>query len=83
MPEYESIASTLLLQTVNIRLIDFLIITNRSFFFKEIVVLVWLATELSLRVWSAGCCSRYQALIGRLRFLRKPFCALGLHFTKN
>ncbi|CAF2726342.1 unnamed protein product [Rotaria sp. Silwood2] len=57
MPEYESIASTVLLQT-------------------EILVVIWLATEFILRVWSAGCRSRYQTLMGRLRFMKKPFCAL-------
>ncbi|CAF4563420.1 unnamed protein product [Rotaria sp. Silwood1] len=57
MPEYESIASTVLLQT-------------------EIIVVIWLATEFILRVWSAGCRSRYQTVMGRLRFMKKPFCAL-------
>ncbi|UJR34079.1 hypothetical protein I4U23_021489 [Adineta vaga] len=57
MPEYESIASTVLLQS-------------------EIVAFIWLATELGLRVWSAGCRSRYQTILGRLRFMKKPFCAL-------
>ena len=45
--------------------------------FKEIIVVVWLATELGLRVWSSGCRSRYQTKMGRLRFMRKPFCVLG------
>ena len=43
--------------------------------------MIWLATELFLRVWSAGCRSRYQTLIGRLRFMKKPFCALGSSTT--
>lgn len=47
------------------------------FFRQEIIVVIWLATELFLRVWSAGCRSRYQTLLGRLRFMKKPFCALG------
>ncbi|CAF1582700.1 unnamed protein product [Adineta ricciae] len=57
MPEYEKIATTVLLPS-------------------EIIVFIWLSAELSLRVWSAGCRSRYQTLMGRLRFMRKPFCAL-------
>ncbi|CAF4188091.1 unnamed protein product, partial [Rotaria magnacalcarata] len=57
MPEYESITTTLLLQT-------------------EILVVTWLAIELTLRIWSAGCRSRYQTLVGRLRFMKNPFCAL-------
>lgn len=56
-----------------------------NIYFKEIIVVIWLATELGLRIWSAGCRSRYQTLMGRLRFMKKPFCALGLYFeiTKN
>ena len=50
-------------------------------FLKEIIVFIWLSIELTCRVWSAGCRSRYQTLMGRLRFLRKPFCALGLYRT--
>ncbi|CAF1106226.1 unnamed protein product [Adineta steineri] len=45
---------------------------------SEIIVFIWLSIELSLRVWSAGCRSRYQTVPGRLRFMRKPFCALDL-----
>lgn len=50
---------------------------------QEILVVIWLATELILRVWSAGCRSRYQTLLGRLRFMRKPFCALGSYQTTS
>ncbi len=49
-------------------------------FLKEVLVVIWLTTELSLRVWSSGCRSRYQTFMGRLRFMKKPFCALGLYF---
>ncbi|UJR13291.1 hypothetical protein I4U23_000309 [Adineta vaga] len=59
MPEYEKIATSVLLPS-------------------EIIVFIWLSLELSLRVWSAGCRSRYQTVMGRLRFMRKPFCALDL-----
>ncbi|CAF1582491.1 unnamed protein product, partial [Didymodactylos carnosus] len=44
----------------------------------EVCVVVWLTTELSLRVWSSGCRSRYQTLMGRMRFMKKPFCVLDL-----
>lgn len=29
------------------------------------------------RLWSSGCRSRYQGSIGRLKFLRRPFCIIG------
>lgn len=48
-----------------------------DFSLKEILVVVWLTIELGLRVWSAGCRSRYQAIMGRLQFMKKPFCVLG------
>jgi len=52
-------------------------------FLKEIIVFIWLSVELTLRVWSAGCGSRSQAVMGRLRFLKKPFCALGLYLREK
>ena len=42
------------------------------------IILVWLSIELSLRVWSAGCRSRYQGWLGRLKFMRNVFCILDL-----
>ena len=41
------------------------------------VIVVWLSVELSLRVWSAGCRSRYQTWKGRLKFMKNAFCILG------
>ena len=41
------------------------------------VIVVWLSIELTLRVWSAGCRSRYQTWKGRLKFMRNVFCILG------
>ena len=29
------------------------------------------------RLWSSGCRSRYQGFLGRLKFLRRPFCVIG------
>ena len=44
---------------------------------QEIVMLLWILLELCLRVWSAGCRSRYQGKTGRLRFVRRPLCIIG------
>lgn len=45
---------------------------------KEMVIVIWLSIELSLRVWSAGCRSRYQTWRGRLKFMKNAFCILGI-----
>ncbi|GIY69672.1 potassium voltage-gated channel subfamily KQT member 5 [Caerostris darwini] len=44
----------------------------------EIVMVVWFTFEFFLRLWSAGCRSRYQGWVGRLRFLRSPFCVIDV-----
>ncbi|GFU37672.1 potassium voltage-gated channel subfamily KQT member 2 [Trichonephila clavipes] len=43
----------------------------------EIVMVVWFTVEFFLRLWSAGCRSRYQGWIGRFRYLRSPFCVIA------
>lgn len=43
----------------------------------EIVMVIWFTIEFFCRLWSAGCRSRYQGWMGRLRFLRSPFCVIG------
>ena len=45
--------------------------------FQEIVMVVWFMVEFLVRVWSAGCRSRYQQLGGRLQFMRRPLCIVG------
>ncbi|XP_035228132.1 potassium voltage-gated channel subfamily KQT member 5-like isoform X2 [Stegodyphus dumicola] len=44
----------------------------------EIVMVVWFTVEFFLRLWSAGCRSRYQGWIGRFRYLRSPFCVIDV-----
>jgi len=44
---------------------------------QELVVVVWFTSEFVLRVWSAGCRSRYQQLVGRVQFLKRPLCIVG------
>ncbi|GIY07657.1 potassium voltage-gated channel subfamily KQT member 5 [Caerostris extrusa] len=41
-------------------------------------MVVWFTFEFFLRLWSAGCRSRYQGWVGRLRFLRSPFCVIDV-----
>ncbi|KAM7307402.1 hypothetical protein ISCGN_011038 [Ixodes scapularis] len=44
----------------------------------EIVMVIWFTIEFFCRLWSAGCRSRYQGWMGRLRFLRSPFCVIDV-----
>ncbi len=50
---------------------------NHLVFSMEIVIVIILSVECALRIWSAGCRSRYQGHYGRLRFIRRPLCILG------
>ena len=44
----------------------------------EIVVVLWFGLELAARLWSSGCRSRYQGFIGRMKFLKSPFCVIDI-----
>ncbi|XP_069106427.1 potassium voltage-gated channel subfamily KQT member 1-like isoform X2 [Argopecten irradians] len=46
--------------------------------FLEPFLLVWLMVEYGIRVWAAGCRSRYQGWSGRLRFMRRPLCIIDM-----
>ena len=46
-------------------------------FFQEIVLVVFFGLEYVIRLWSAGCRSKYMAVKGRLRFARKPISIIG------
>ncbi|KAF4801612.1 potassium voltage-gated channel subfamily Q member 1 [Turdus rufiventris] len=45
---------------------------------KEIVLVVFFGTEYVVRLWSAGCRSKYVGIWGRLRFARKPISIIDL-----
>nr|QQY02580.1 potassium voltage-gated channel subfamily KQT member 1 [Cryptocotyle lingua] len=42
--------------------------------YMELVILFWFFTEYCIRLWSAGCRSRYQTWRGRIQFAKRPFC---------
>ena len=44
----------------------------------ERIIMIQFTLEYILRLWSAGCRSRYQGLIGRLHFAKRPFCVIDL-----
>ncbi|KAL4232667.1 Potassium voltage-gated channel subfamily KQT member 1 [Mactra antiquata] len=45
---------------------------NATLFWMEIVLVVFFGVEYVVRLWSAGCRSKYIGLKGRFRFARKP-----------
>uniref|UniRef100_A0A1I8G4R8 Ion_trans domain-containing protein n=1 Tax=Macrostomum lignano TaxID=282301 RepID=A0A1I8G4R8_9PLAT len=49
-------------------------VASEILFYMETGMLFWFFTEYCLRMWSAGCRSRYQTWRGRLLFARRPFC---------
>ncbi|XP_053721929.1 potassium voltage-gated channel subfamily KQT member 1-like [Synchiropus splendidus] len=47
-------------------------------FWVEIFLVVFFGAEYIIRLWSAGCRSKYVGLLGRLRFARKPIVIIDL-----
>ena len=47
-------------------------------YYLEIVIVIWFGLEFVIRLWSAGCRSRFQGWIGRLNFMRSPFCLIDV-----
>uniref|UniRef100_H3AJK0 Potassium voltage-gated channel subfamily KQT member 1 n=1 Tax=Latimeria chalumnae TaxID=7897 RepID=H3AJK0_LATCH len=47
-------------------------------FLQEIVLVVFFGVEYVVRLWSAGCRSKYVGFWGRLRFARKPISIIDL-----
>ncbi|KAJ8269808.1 hypothetical protein COCON_G00124150 [Conger conger] len=45
---------------------------------QEIVLVLFFGTEYVVRLWSAGCRSKYVGIRGRLRFARKPISIIDL-----
>ncbi|KAL2093885.1 hypothetical protein ACEWY4_011197 [Coilia grayii] len=45
---------------------------------EEIVLVVFFGIEYVVRLWSAGCRSKYVGIKGRLRFIRKPISIIDL-----
>ncbi|XP_030579187.1 potassium voltage-gated channel subfamily KQT member 1.1 isoform X2 [Archocentrus centrarchus] len=49
-----------------------------TLFWVEIVLVVFFGVEYFVRLWSAGCRSKYVGIWGRLRFARKPISVIDL-----
>ena len=56
---------------------------NETLFWMEICLVVFFGVEYVIRLWSAGCRSKYMGFCGRLRFVRKPICIIGKSEMKN
>lgn len=50
---------------------------NETLFWMEICLVLFFGVEYIIRLWSAGCRSKYMGFCGRLRFVRKPICIIG------
>jgi potassium voltage-gated channel KQT-like subfamily protein 1 len=44
---------------------------------QEIVLVVFFSFEYVMRLWAAGCRSKYMGIRGRMRFARKPISIIG------
>ncbi|XP_051916732.1 potassium voltage-gated channel subfamily KQT member 1 isoform X1 [Hippocampus zosterae] len=53
-------------------------IASGSLFWMEIVLVLFFGSEYVVRLWSAGCRSKYAGIGGRLRFIRKPISIIDL-----
>ncbi|XP_069759861.1 potassium voltage-gated channel subfamily KQT member 1-like [Narcine bancroftii] len=49
-----------------------------TLFWMEIVLVVFFGAEYIVRLWSAGCRSKYVGVKGRIRFARKPISIIDL-----
>ncbi|XP_041075149.1 potassium voltage-gated channel subfamily KQT member 1-like isoform X4 [Polyodon spathula] len=49
-----------------------------TLFWMEIVLVVFFGAEYVVRLWSAGCRSKYVGICGRLRFASKPISIIDL-----
>ncbi|XP_041043304.1 LOW QUALITY PROTEIN: potassium voltage-gated channel subfamily KQT member 5-like [Carcharodon carcharias] len=54
------------------------ILASHCLFILEFVVIVVFGLEFIIRIWAAGCCCRYRGWMGRIRFVRKPFCVIDI-----
>lgn len=55
---------------------------SETLFWMEICLVVFFGVEYIVRLWSAGCRSKYMGFCGRLRFIRKPICIIGERFAQ-
>ena len=54
--------------------VDFAI---RTLFYMETFLVLFFGVEYAVRLWAAGCRSKYMGFWGRFRFARKPISIIG------
>ncbi len=52
-------------------------------YWLEIFLVLFFGIEYVLRLWSAGCRSKYMGVSGRFRFARKPIAVVGKNIRSN
>jgi potassium voltage-gated channel KQT-like subfamily protein 1 len=52
---------------------------NKILFYMEIILVLFFGVEYVVRLWSAGCRSKYMGVRGRFKFARKPICLIGIN----
>uniref|UniRef100_A0A9L0IQY7 Potassium voltage-gated channel subfamily KQT member 1 n=1 Tax=Equus asinus TaxID=9793 RepID=A0A9L0IQY7_EQUAS len=57
---------------------QYVTLATGTLFWMEIVLVVFFGTEYAVRLWSAGCCSKYMGIWGRLHFARKRISIIDL-----
>lgn len=53
-------------------------ILDRPLFYGEFALWIFFVCELFLRIWSAGCVTKYRTMFGRLMFIRRPVILLDI-----
>uniref|UniRef100_A0A914E344 Potassium voltage-gated channel subfamily KQT member 1 n=1 Tax=Acrobeloides nanus TaxID=290746 RepID=A0A914E344_9BILA len=51
---------------------------GEALFFMEVFLVVFFGVEYCVRLWAAGCRSKYLGFFGRLKFARKPISLIDL-----
>lgn len=53
-------------------------IANQLLFYMEIFLVIFFGIEYFVRLWAAGCRSKYMGWWGRFKFARKPICLIDI-----
>lgn len=73
--DFEKTATKMLFYMESVAVVWFAVEFSLRYFFFALKY--HLLINRKFRLWSSGCRSRYQGYIGRLKFIRRPFCIIG------
>jgi hypothetical protein len=51
---------------------------DKPLYYGELTLWIFFALELLLRIWSAGCLSKYRTFVGRLKFITRPVIGIDI-----